>query len=131
MVRTGALPTIPPGGGELAREREVEVIDMLSEICSLVGVPGTLTEAILGCLDGMRGIGGMGGMAVVVEAGGVSVFGVETTRNVLGVAFFMASPGVGLAGREFIDGVSGRTALIGVSVLIGVEVARAVAGSIF
>lgn len=36
----GAEPTLPPAGGELAREIEVEVTDALSETNSLAGVPG-------------------------------------------------------------------------------------------
>lgn len=36
----GAEPTLPPGGGELAREIEADVIDALSEMNSLTGVPG-------------------------------------------------------------------------------------------
>lgn len=76
----------PVGGGELARETEVDVIDTLSgiETCSLDGVPGTLMEARLGLRDGnllaaaeAPGVAGGAG-------GGVSAFGVWTTRSVLG-----------------------------------------------
>lgn len=51
VVRTGAEPIKFEGGGELALDIEAEVIDALSDIISLVGVPGRsilVIEAKLG-----------------------------------------------------------------------------------
>jgi hypothetical protein len=39
VARTGAEPILV-GGGELALDNEADVIDALSDIISLVGVPG-------------------------------------------------------------------------------------------
>lgn len=86
---TGAIPTLP-GGGELARDMEAEVIDALSDIISPIGVVGRLIEARLGCLDSNllapTGLGAAGGAAEVGAVDGVSVFGVGKTRIVLGPA---------------------------------------------
>jgi hypothetical protein len=105
---TGAVPTLPTiGGGELALEMEVEVIEAVSEINSLAGVPGKLTEAILACLDlslSTVGIWGRDGADAAERGGGVSVFGVATTRNVLGGAVRLIGDPVaaaaGLGGTE-------------------------------
>jgi len=52
FLRTGAVPTFPPiGGGELALEKVVDVTDAVSDIISLIGVPGRFIDAILACLD--------------------------------------------------------------------------------
>ena len=45
VVRTGAEPTFD-GGGELARDKEADVIEALSETISLVGVPGRSSRVI-------------------------------------------------------------------------------------
>lgn len=86
---TGATPTLL-GGGELARDMDVEVIDALSDIRSATGVAGRLIEARLGCLDGSllvpTGLAAAGGRAEVGAVDGVSVFGIGRTRNVLGPA---------------------------------------------
>ena len=47
VCRTGAVPTLE-GGGELARDIEVDVKEALSEILSLIGVPGPWTDVKLG-----------------------------------------------------------------------------------
>jgi hypothetical protein len=39
VARTGAEPTLV-GGGELARDIDADVMEALSEMISLVGVPG-------------------------------------------------------------------------------------------
>lgn len=55
LTLIGALPTLldTPGGGELARERDDVVMDMLSESrSSLAGVPGRLMDVILPFRDG-------------------------------------------------------------------------------
>jgi hypothetical protein len=88
VALTGAEPTLD-GGGEFALDMEVDVIEALSDIISLVGVPGRSCldiEARLGCRDG----GNCGGKADVTELGvalpaaGVSGFMEEAIRNVLG-----------------------------------------------
>lgn len=95
---TGADPILT-GGGVFAREIEAEVNDALSDILSLIGVPGTCTDARLplreGCLfaaeggaaAGASGSGGGGGtLTLDGEADGTreggSATGVETTRSV-------------------------------------------------
>jgi xanthine/CO dehydrogenase XdhC/CoxF family maturation factor len=86
--RTGADPTLV-GGGELALDIDVDVIETLSDIASLVGVPGRSsreTEARLGWREG----GKCGGNIDVTEDGvllpvaGISVLGVEVSRKVFG-----------------------------------------------
>lgn len=64
---TGAEPILD-GGGELARENEVDVMDALSEIASLVGVPGRScldADTRLACLDA----GNVGAKVDVVDDG--------------------------------------------------------------
>ena len=51
VCRTGALPTLV-GGGELARDIEVDVKEALSEILSLIGVPGHWIFVKLGRREG-------------------------------------------------------------------------------
>jgi len=120
VARTGAEPTLF-GGGELALEIEVEVIETLSDIASLVGVPGRssrLTDARLGCLEG----GKCGGNMPVVDDGvtgppiGVSALGVGTTRKVLEAGLGAGDWAIGVltgnggnadAGIIGFDGVSG------------------------
>lgn len=83
---TGAEPTLV-GGGVFAREIEAEVSDALSEILSLIGVPGSCIDAKLplreGCL--FEAAGG-GKLAFKGEAdgkgGGASATGVARTRIV-------------------------------------------------
>lgn len=112
------------GGGELALEMEAEVTEAVSDIKSLTGVPGMLTDAILACLDlslSTDGIWGIGG-AVTAEGGGASFFAVGTTRKVLGATVRLIGDPVavaaGLAGTDFVEvtGVA-RTFLAWVSVL--------------
>jgi len=94
LVRAGADPTmLLKGGGELARENDVDVTETLSEICSLDGVPGGFIEAILGCLDGNLVVTFGMAVAALGMGGGVSVVvvGVATTRNVLGAAAAVAA----------------------------------------
>jgi hypothetical protein len=88
VALTGAEPTLD-GGGEFALDIEVDVIEALSDIISLVGVPGRSCldiDARLGCRDG----GNCGGKADVTELGvalpaaGVSGFMEEAIRNVFG-----------------------------------------------
>lgn len=53
FARTGAEPTLE-GGGEFALEIEADVIEALSEIISLVGVPersSLLIDAIFACFE--------------------------------------------------------------------------------
>lgn len=61
----------------MARDSEVEVIEILSEMCSLDGVPGGLIEATLGCLEGslFSKVVGRGGVENGMT-GGVSTLGV-------------------------------------------------------
>jgi hypothetical protein len=106
---TGAVPTIPPiGGGEFALEIEVEVIEAVSEINSLTGVPGGFIEATLACLDlSLSTVGICGrGADVADNGGGISALGVETTRNVLGAtARLIGDPvttAAGLGGTELV-----------------------------
>ena len=47
VCRTGAVPILV-SGGELARDIEVDVKEALSEILSLIGVPGPWTDVKLG-----------------------------------------------------------------------------------
>ena len=90
VILTGAEPTLD-GGGELALEIEADVTEALSEIASLVGVPGRSCleiEARLACLVG-RG----GGTTEVTDDGvgcpevGVSTLSAleGTRRSVFGV----------------------------------------------
>jgi len=83
------MPTLL-GGGEFARDMDVEVIDALSDIRSPIGVAGRLIEARLGCLEGSllapTGLAAAGGRAEVGAVDGVSAFGIGKTRIVLGPA---------------------------------------------
>ena len=76
----GADPTLLPpiGGGEFARDCEVEVIDTLSdmETCSLDGVPGKFMDATLGLRDGNLLKAAAGGVDIDCTAGGASALGV-------------------------------------------------------
>lgn len=69
------------GGGELAREADAEVIEILST-CSLNGVPGALREATLGLREGTLPDGAVVG--VLETGGGVSALGVPVIRKVRG-----------------------------------------------
>lgn len=87
MVLTGADPTLD-GGGELALDSDADVIEAVSDMISLVGVPGRSSldaDARLGWREG----GKTGGNIDVAEEGvahpgGASAFGVGTTRIVFG-----------------------------------------------
>jgi hypothetical protein len=90
VILTGAEPTLE-GGGVFALEIEADVTEALSEIASLVGVPGRSClgiEARLACL-----VGTDGGKTEVTDDGvalpavGVSTLSAldGTSRNVLGV----------------------------------------------
>lgn len=114
------------GGGEFAREKEVEATEMLSEICSLEGVPGGFMEAMLGCLEGnLVATFGKEGAALGIK-GGVSILGVgvATTRNVRGAVFLSGESvdAVGLTGRDMGAIEPARESLPGVSIFKGVEV---------
>lgn len=39
------------GGGELALDMGADVTDAVSNVVSLIGVPGVFTDAMLACLD--------------------------------------------------------------------------------
>lgn len=102
---TGAEPTLE-GGGELALDIEADVIEALSEITSLAGVPGRSSleaDAKLGWREG----GNVGGIIEVAEDGvalpqvGVSVLGVGITLSVFGVFRDIDD------GRDTADGVLG------------------------
>jgi hypothetical protein len=113
------------GGGEFALEMEADVIEALSEIASLVGVPGRScleTEARLACL-----VGTVGGKTEVTDDGvafpavGVSTFSAlgGTNLNVLGV--FRASGDCTEEAKGVLGGSGGKaevatTGLLGVSV---------------
>lgn len=77
------------GGGELALDKDADVIDALSDIISLVGVPGLSKRGIDARLAWRDG-GKLGGNIEVTEDGvalpavGASVFGVEVSRSVFG-----------------------------------------------
>lgn len=87
VILTGAEPTLD-GGGELALESEADVTEALSEMASLVGVPGRSCldiEARLGWREGKTG----GNVevtddGVALPAVGVSAFE-GTSRKVFGV----------------------------------------------
>lgn len=112
---TGADPTLL-GGGELALDKEVEVIETLSEIISLTGVPRR---------DGCLSTGGE--EAIARTAGesmrGLSNFGVASTRIVRG----WTTRGAGDPDRETaVLGVPGREIALwpstdGLSVFSGVS----------
>ena len=113
------------GGGELALEMEAEVTEAVSDIKSLMGVPGMLTDAILACLDlslSTDGIWGIDGAVTADEGGGASLFAVGMTRKVLGATVRLIGDPVavaaGLAGTDFVEvtGVA-RTFLAWASVL--------------
>jgi hypothetical protein len=129
----GADPTLltPGGGGELARDCEVEVIDTLSdmETCSLDGVPGRFIDATLGLRDGSLPTNAVDGVETDGTTGGASALGVAvcTTRNVLG-AVLKAGEGIlafGLAGTDGADGAwdTVRSCLMGVPTSAGVDAA--------
>ena len=65
---------------------------------------------------------------MLATEGGVSAFGVETTRSVLGAG---RDASVGLEGREAIEGVNDLATLWGVSVLTGVDIVEAKVGAAF
>ena len=100
---------LPVGGGEFARDCEVEVNEMLSEIetCSLDGVPGNWIDATLGSRDGSLAAGGPASLGVETVVEGVSAFGVGTRRRVLGAAFTTGDTilPLGDSGFEFVEGV--------------------------
>ena len=116
---TGADPTLL-GGGELARDVEVDVMDTLSETISLTGVPRRE-----GCLSTV------GEEATAATAGermrGLSNFGVGTTRIVRGWTVRGAGDPVretavlGVPGREIapLSRIDVRSVLSGVSGLPG------------
>tara|TARA_R110002060_G_scaffold59039_8_gene68956 strand:- start:272 stop:571 length:300 start_codon:yes stop_codon:yes gene_type:complete len=88
VIRTGADPTFD-GGGELALDIEADVMEALSEIISLDGVPGRScleTDTRLDCREGST-LGGnieVTDEGVALPAGGISVFGVDVRRKVFG-----------------------------------------------
>ena len=95
----------PISGGEFAREIDVEVKDAVSDIKSLAGVPGWLTEAILACLErNFSTVGTWGRVGSGGNWGGLSVLGVATTRRVFApIGFLIGEPVevvAGLAGIE-------------------------------
>lgn len=87
VALTGAEPTLD-GGGEFALDIEVDVTEALSDIISLVGVPGRSCldiDARLGCRDGGNcGNADVTELGVALPAAGVSGFMEEAIRNVLG-----------------------------------------------
>jgi len=109
---------LPPGagGGELARDSDADVREIVSDICSLDGVPGGCIDAILGFRDGILTPANDGTSGAAVEGGVGCSFGVDTSRNVLGAGFFArpSTETLGLAGREEIEGVRDRNAFVGV-----------------
>ena len=73
----------------MARESEVEVTEMSSEMCSLPGVPGGGIEAMLGCLEGKREAAvAFGRMAVATTGAGATC--VVVRRRVRGAVTFLA-----------------------------------------
>jgi len=107
------------GGGELARDADVEVTENMSTL-SLMGVPGWVKEVILGrldaCLLAPTTAEGTEGRTGTVDAGGgsaggVSVLGVSVIRRVLGwVVLLIGDPvdtvaAAGVPGRELIEAV--------------------------
>lgn len=86
----------------MARDKDVEVIEALSEMNSLTGVPGWLIDATLGCLDRilttLAGIAAVAGADDALSAGGVSVLGVLVMRMICGPVFFRGDPVVVLVG---------------------------------
>jgi len=130
----GAVPTLPLGGGEFARDKEVEATEAMSDIRSLAGVPGRLIDVMLGCLDGILAAtaAGKGGGTLEDEdtGGGVSALGVANTRMVLGcVGRFKGEPvevAAGVPGLEVVDGVCAEARIFaGVSTLAEVVVVEA------
>lgn len=130
------LPAIDPGGGEFARDCEVDAIDILSST-ALDGVPGGLIDATLGRLDatfagtegtaevaslGVGGTAGAGSLGVVTPAGGVSDFGVATTRKVFGAAFTAGEATLGDSTLDVADDCAAALACPGVSACFFAEV---------
>lgn len=112
----GAVPTLP-GGGELARDTDVEVIDTLSEIRSLTGVPGGFTEDRLPRRDGKFAEEFPSlEVALAWPLGGVSFFEVGNTRIVR--VFPIFAPEVCEAA---VTGVSGCEIADVVVVLVGIS----------
>jgi hypothetical protein len=101
------------GGGELALDIDVDVTEALSEIISLMGVPGILTDAMLACRDlslSTEGKWGTDEAEGVGRDGGTSLFGVGTTRNVLGAMVrLMGDPEIAVAGLAGTDVVVDNT----------------------
>jgi len=64
----GAEPTLPPAGGELAREIEVEVIDALSETKFTSRSARLIDDVTLACLERSLPTVGSGGMDAADEA---------------------------------------------------------------
>jgi hypothetical protein len=88
VTRTGAEPTFG-GGGELARDIDADVIEALSEMISLVGVPGRSSLELDAMLAWREDTMVCGNIEVVEDgvallAGGNSDFGVGTSLNVFG-----------------------------------------------
>lgn len=84
--------------------------DAVSDIISLIGVPGRFIDAILACLDRNLStveIWGNGGAEAADKGGGISVFGVGTTRKVLGATVRLIGDPVaaaaGLAGTDVVE----------------------------
>lgn len=112
VVRTGADPILE-GGGEFARENDVVVMDALSDIISLTGVPD-LSNRVAEARLGWRDEGSPGGCIELADEGAdmsvlgnASVLGVGNTLKVLG-AFRMAGDKT-LAEAGVLGGKAGKS----------------------
>ena len=102
---TGAVSTLL-GGGELARDSDVEVSDALSEILSLIGVPGACTEAKLGRRDN--------GLLVTADDGSVTVGEGNAGLGTVSLWVDGATREVRGCGRLVVDTADCGAALVGV-----------------
>jgi hypothetical protein len=86
-------------------------MEALSDISSLAGVPGWLSDVTLACLDRSFPTFGSGGTDEAGEAenrGAISVFGVGNTRMVLGAVLLTGDPVDATAGLFGCDPVDAR-----------------------
>ena len=101
------------GGGELARDIDVEVSEALSEILSLIGVPGACTDARLGRRES--------GLLVTADEGSVTL-GEDDAGFAIGSAWVDgATRMVRGFGRLVVDTADCGVALVGVLGWDGIE----------
>lgn len=124
MALTGADPILE-GGGEFARETEAEVMDALSEIISLTGVPDLSSRDIDARLGWREVKDGPGGCIELAEdgadnpesaLGGNSALGVGKTLKVFGAVRIAGDETVAEAGA--LGGNAGKSdPMVGLTVV--------------